>query len=60
MPAELIDSYTRHLRQRGVDIMSSTGGVLSAAHTEDDIQQATVAFEETISALLDEELIVTM
>jgi glutamate-1-semialdehyde 2,1-aminomutase len=60
IPAELIDSYTRHLRQRGVDIMSSTGGVLSAAHTEDDIQQATVAFEETISALLDEEIIVTM
>ena len=60
MPAKLIDSYTRHLRQRGVDIMSSTGGVLSAAHTESDIQQASVAFEETISALLDEELIVTM
>lgn len=60
MPAGLIDSYTRHLRQRGVDIMSSTGGVLSAAHTESDIQQASVAFEETISALLDEELIVTM
>ena len=57
MPFDLIDQYQRLLRFHGVDIMSSTGGVLSAAHTERDIDQATTAFEQTIAGLLDEGLI---
>ncbi len=57
MPPELITSYQQHLRYHGVDLMSSTGGVLSAAHTREDILQATEAFEETILVLLDEERI---
>ncbi len=60
MPGTLIAQYTRHLRHRGVDIMSSTGGVLSASHTEQDIAQATTAFEATIVALLEEQLIHTI
>ena len=57
MPPELITRYQQHLRYRGVDLMSSTGGVLSAAHTREDILQATEAFEQTVLALLDEERI---
>lgn len=57
MPTDLIASYQQHLRYRGVDLMSSTGGVLSSAHTQDDILQATDAFEQTVLALLDEERI---
>lgn len=53
MPGELIAQYQRHLRHFGVDIMSSTGGVLSAAHDGEDIRQATVAFEHTVKALRD-------
>jgi glutamate-1-semialdehyde 2,1-aminomutase len=60
MPAQLILEYQRQLRHRGVDIMSSTGGVVSAAHTELDVEQATVAFEQTVAALRDQELILTM
>ena len=33
MPGKLIAEYQRHLRFYGVDNMSSTGGVLSSAHT---------------------------
>jgi len=40
-----------------IDIMSSTGGVLSAAHSERDINEATTAFEQTVLQLLDEGLI---
>ena len=43
MPGTLIEAYQRHQRFRGVDNMSSTGGVLSAAHTDEDIELATAA-----------------
>ena len=33
------------------DVMSSTGSVVSAAHTESDIDKATEAYEETFVAL---------
>jgi glutamate-1-semialdehyde 2,1-aminomutase len=60
MPADLILEYQRQLRYRGVDIMSSTGGVVSAAHTALDVEQATAAFEQTVAALLDQGLVPTM
>ena len=60
MPTELIVEYQRQLRHRGVDIMSSTGGVVSAVHTQQDIEQATTAFEETVTALQNQELVQTM
>lgn len=60
MPGLLIDQYQRHLRHHGVDIMSCTGGVLSAAHTEADLTEATAAFEQTILGLREEGLIHTL
>lgn len=60
MPGNLIAQYQRHLRFRGVDFMSSTGGVLSAAHTEADIKQATSAFDGTVAALIEEGVVLTM
>lgn len=60
MPAELIVEYQRQLRHRGVDIMSSTGGVVSAVHTQQDIDQATTAFEETVTALQEQKLVQSM
>ena len=60
MPAALVTQYQRHLRHRGVDIMSSTGGVLSSTHTEEDIILATSAFEATVMALLEEGSLLTL
>lgn len=60
MPPQLITQYQRHLRYRGVDIMSSTGGLLSSAHTEQDVAEATAAFEATVHALTEEGLLLTM
>jgi glutamate-1-semialdehyde aminotransferase len=51
MPAYLIDEYQRNLRFHGVDIMSSTGGAVSSAHDERDIEKATDAFERTVISL---------
>ena len=60
MPGKLIHAYQFHLRHHGVDLMSSTGGVLSSTHTEADVDQATDAFEKTLIALRDEHLIATL
>lgn len=60
MPPELVVEYQRQLRQHGVDVMSFTGGVVSAAHTEADIDQACEAFKQTMLALCDQQLVVTM
>ena len=60
MSAALIGSYQRHLRHHGVDNMSSTGGLLSSVHTQNDIDEATDAFEKTILALVEEELILKL
>ena len=57
MPGELIQQYQLQLRHHGVDNMSSTGGVLSAAHTEKDVEDSTEAFEKTVVELLDKGLI---
>lgn len=60
MPGRLIAQYQLRMRFAGVDNMSSTGGVTSAAHTEADIAAATAAFEQTIRALRDEGLILPL
>jgi glutamate-1-semialdehyde 2,1-aminomutase len=59
MSHELINAYQLLLRHHGVDLMSSTGGVLSSVHTEADIDAATDAFEKTIGVLQDQQLIYT-
>jgi glutamate-1-semialdehyde aminotransferase len=60
LPAALTSEYQRLLRENGVDVMSSTGGVVSAAHTENDIDEATAAFEKTVVALRDKGLVQTL
>lgn len=60
MPAATITHYQRRMRHEGVDNMSSTGGVTCAAHTPEDIQQATAAFERTVLSLRDQGLVLAM
>ena len=60
MPGDLILEYQRLLRKHGVDIMSLTGGVVSAAHTPDDIDQACEAFSQTVRSLRDQRLVATI
>ena len=60
LPSQLLSEYTRHLRHHGMDIMSGTGGVVSAVHTPEDIAEACEAFERTVSALVDLKLVHTL
>lgn len=57
MPLQLISVYQRLLRHHGVDNMSSTGGIVSAVHTERDVEDSTRAFEKTVVALCEAGLI---
>ena len=60
MPGKLVEEYQRNLRYYGVDNMSSTGGVLSSAHTAQDVEEATAAFAQTVESLLAQGLILTL
>jgi glutamate-1-semialdehyde 2,1-aminomutase len=59
IPPSIVTAFQRNLQVRGVDVLSYTGGVTSAAHTEEDIERTIVAFDQTIEAMLDEKLIAT-
>ena len=54
MPTELVQAVRRALNNRGVDLMSGTGGMLSAAHTEADVDQTLEAFRGALKAVRDE------
>lgn len=54
MPGELVASVRRALQNRGVDLMSAIGGVLSAAHTAGDVEQTIAVFEAALKAARDE------
>lgn len=60
MPGGLVTQYQRLLRFHGADILSGTGGVLSAVHTEADIDEATQIFERAMLALRDEGIVLTL
>jgi glutamate-1-semialdehyde 2,1-aminomutase len=57
IPGRVVTAFQRNLNIRGIDLMSYTGGVTSAAHTEEDVDKTLAAFRETIRALLDEKII---
>ena len=51
MAKETVDAFRRTLNGHGVDLMSYTGGVTSAAHTDEDIEHTLRAFEQTLQTL---------
>jgi glutamate-1-semialdehyde 2,1-aminomutase len=54
MSKDLVDAVRQALQNRGVDLMSGIGGMVSAAHTPADIDQTVVAFEGALKAVRDE------
>ncbi len=57
IPGPVVAAFQRNLNIRGVDLMSYTGGVTSAAHTEQDVRHTLEAFEATIQAMLAEQIL---
>ena len=57
IPPRVVTAFQKNLQVRGVDLLSYTGGVTSAAHTEADIAQALDAFRETMRVLVADGLV---
>jgi glutamate-1-semialdehyde 2,1-aminomutase len=57
IPGRLVTAFQRNLQIRGVDLMSYTGGDVSAAHTEADVERTLDAFRATIRVLLEERIV---
>lgn len=53
IPSKTVNALQRALRQRGVDLLSYTGGVTSSAHTEKDIEFTLSAFDEALRELIE-------
>jgi glutamate-1-semialdehyde aminotransferase len=51
IPPARVQAFQHALRRRGVDFMSYTGGVTSAAHTEADIDKTIDVFGVVIEEL---------
>jgi glutamate-1-semialdehyde 2,1-aminomutase len=54
IPQDVVEATRRALQNRGVDLMSATGGMVSAAHTQADIDQTLDAYEGALKAVRDE------
>lgn len=57
IPKSVVSAFQYQLRQRGVDLLSYTGGVTSAAHTEEDIAHTLEIFQEAIRTLLNDKIV---
>ncbi len=60
IPGPVVTAFQRHLQVRGVDLLSYTGGVTSAAHTESDIQRTIDVFDDAMRVMVDEQLVATL
>jgi glutamate-1-semialdehyde 2,1-aminomutase len=60
MPASLINALREGFRSRGVELMSYNGGLTSAAHTEEDIDETVAAFEDLVHELVRHEQVATL
>jgi glutamate-1-semialdehyde 2,1-aminomutase len=52
IPKTTVAAFQQALRQRGVDLMSYTGGLTSLAHTDEDVRQTIQAFDGAVRELL--------
>ncbi|HEV8310006.1 MAG TPA: aspartate aminotransferase family protein [Methylomirabilota bacterium] len=51
IPGPVVSAIQNGLRVRGVDLMSYTGGVTSAAHSEADVAETVAAFDDLMGEL---------
>ena len=57
IPKEVVSAFQKLLLARGVDLVSYTGGVTSAAHTETDIQNTLDIFQDVIRSMVKDKII---
>ena len=57
IPGNVITAFQKNLQIRGVDVLSFTAGVTSAAHSEEDIGETLNVFQDTMQTLVRERII---
>jgi len=57
IPKEVVSAFQKLLLARGVDLVSYTGGVTSAAHTETDIQNTLNIFQDVIRSMVKDKIV---
>ena len=57
VPKRLVTALQKNLQIRGVDLLSYTGGVTSAAHEQSDVDKTLQAFGEVMDCLLENDLL---
>ena len=57
IPKEVVSAFQKLLLARGVDLVSYTGGVTSAAHTETDIQNTLDIFQDVIRSMVKDKIV---
>jgi glutamate-1-semialdehyde 2,1-aminomutase len=60
IPKSVVTGFQKLLLARGVDLVSYTGGVTSAAHTETDIQNTLEIFQDVIRSMVKDKIIATL
>ena len=57
IPGNVITAFQKNLQIRGVDVLSFTAGVTSAAHSEEDIGETLNVFQDTMQTLVRDRII---
>ena len=57
IPGKVVSAFQKNLQIRGVDVLSFTAGVTSAAHSEEDIGETLNIFQDTIRTLVHDKII---
>lgn len=60
IPATVVRGFQKNLQIRGVELLSYTGGMTSAAHTQADIDRVLEAFGETIHTLREARVVASL
>ena len=58
IPKEIVTNFQVRLREKGINIFSYTGGVLSSSHTKEDIDDSLTIFSEVLEDMQKSSLII--
>jgi glutamate-1-semialdehyde 2,1-aminomutase len=60
IPKAIVSGLQQALRARGVDLMSYTGGVTSATHTDREVSETVAIFDDAVKDLVERRVLPRM
>ena len=60
IPDEIVRNYQKNLQLRGIDLLSYTGGMTSAMHTDEDVGKTLNVFLDVIQEMIIRKIIYTI